>query len=321
VWIGSFGSASFTNVTIANNASGAGGSSNFSTGGAAGSGGGVLFDSSSSGDLTHVTIAANAVGDPGGGGGAGHGGGIFSNGSVGIANSIVASNTPDNCFRTTGPAMTDAGHNIRFGPDIGAFPCPFAPSGDPLLGALADNGGPTKTMALGEGSSAIDVIPVEDNCPAIDQRGVSRPQRSACDAGAFELEPPPPPPPVTTTDQPSTQPPATNPPPPPGATADTRKPVIKLAIPKQKLRRILKKGFVCTFSTDEPGAATVKFGKLGSKKFTAKKAGKQRCVIKLSKKAKKKLAKLKKLRVTVTVSVKDAAGNVGRKSKKLTLKR
>jgi hypothetical protein len=44
-------------------------------------------------------------------------------------------------------------------------------------------------MALLEGSPAIDAgNPTA--CPVTDQRGVARPQRSACDVGAFELEPP-----------------------------------------------------------------------------------------------------------------------------------
>jgi hypothetical protein len=56
---------------------------------------------------------------------------------------------------------------------------------DPLLGPLADNGGPTMTMALLPGSPAIDAgVPV----PGVttDQRGVPRPQGQAPDIGAFE---------------------------------------------------------------------------------------------------------------------------------------
>ncbi|MFO8150276.1 MAG: choice-of-anchor Q domain-containing protein, partial [Trueperaceae bacterium] len=68
------------------------------------------------------------------------------------------------------------------------------------LQALADNGGATQTMALGEGSQAIDAVP-ESACLdasgaalAIDQRGVSRPQNTDCDIGAFEVVPVAPPP-------------------------------------------------------------------------------------------------------------------------------
>jgi predicted outer membrane repeat protein len=54
---------------------------------------------------------------------------------------------------------------------------------DPLLGPLADNGGPTLTRALLVGSPAIDQA---SSCPATDQRGVSRPVGVACDVGAYE---------------------------------------------------------------------------------------------------------------------------------------
>ena len=59
-------------------------------------------------------------------------------------------------------------------------------STDPKLGALANNGGSTQTMALLAGSSAIDTG-TNTGCPATDQRGVTRPQGPRCDIGAFEL--------------------------------------------------------------------------------------------------------------------------------------
>jgi hypothetical protein len=61
---------------------------------------------------------------------------------------------------------------------------------NPRLGALAQNGGPTKTMAIGPGSPAIDKVPASGaGCPSTDQRGVKRPQGRACDIGAFEWAP------------------------------------------------------------------------------------------------------------------------------------
>jgi predicted outer membrane repeat protein len=55
----------------------------------------------------------------------------------------------------------------------------------PRLGALGDYSGLTQTVPLLPGSSAIDA---GDNatCTTSDQRGVSRPQGSTCDIGAFE---------------------------------------------------------------------------------------------------------------------------------------
>ena len=58
---------------------------------------------------------------------------------------------------------------------------------DALLGALADNGGPTWTHALLAGSPAIDAAD-DAACPATDQRGVTRPQGAAPDIGAYEAQ-------------------------------------------------------------------------------------------------------------------------------------
>ena len=57
---------------------------------------------------------------------------------------------------------------------------------DPLLGPLADNGGPTPTHALLAGSPAVDAGN-NATCELVDQRGVSRVSGAACDIGAFEV--------------------------------------------------------------------------------------------------------------------------------------
>ncbi len=85
--------------------------------------------------------------------------------------------------------MSSAGHNLE-----SRNQCKFVAAGDrvdtdPRLGPLADNGGPTLTLALLTGSPAIDA---GLDCPAVDQRGVARPQGPGCDIGAFELVPTPP---------------------------------------------------------------------------------------------------------------------------------
>jgi hypothetical protein len=107
---------------------------------------------------------------------------------VTLMNTIVA-NSPagGNC---AGPYITDGGGNLSF-PDT---TCPGI-NADPMLGPLQDNGGPTETMALGEGSAAIDAAD-DAICAAppvnnLDQRGVTRPQGLHCDIGAVEqvLEP------------------------------------------------------------------------------------------------------------------------------------
>jgi hypothetical protein len=65
---------------------------------------------------------------------------------------------------------------------------------DPLLGPLADNGGPTLTMALTPASPGIDAGSCTDASGSpvgADQRGIPRPQPSGgrCDIGAFEYVP------------------------------------------------------------------------------------------------------------------------------------
>ncbi|HEU5106221.1 MAG TPA: choice-of-anchor Q domain-containing protein [Solirubrobacterales bacterium] len=69
------------------------------------------------------------------------------------------------------------------------------PNVNPLLGALALHGGTTLVYELLPGSPAIDAA-IE--CPAVDQRGVARPQGPACDSGPYEYVPPSPPPPGDT---------------------------------------------------------------------------------------------------------------------------
>jgi hypothetical protein len=57
---------------------------------------------------------------------------------------------------------------------------------DPKLAPLADNGGPTLTMALLPGSPAIDAGDTAA-APPTDQRGFPRPAGLAADIGAFEF--------------------------------------------------------------------------------------------------------------------------------------
>jgi hypothetical protein len=99
-----------------------------------------------------------------------------------LKNTIVA-NSPlgENCSGV----IDDGGGNLSY-PDTS---CPGI-NANPALGLLQDNGGPTWTMALGEGSAAIDAAD-DAICAAppvnnLDQRGVTRPQGLHCDIGAVE---------------------------------------------------------------------------------------------------------------------------------------
>ncbi|OPZ39271.1 MAG: hypothetical protein BWY99_01431 [Synergistetes bacterium ADurb.BinA166] len=77
--------------------------------------------------------------------------------------------------------------------DTAVFPGNGNTGTDPMLAPLADNGGPTQTCALLDGSSAID-SGTNTGAPSTDQRGVSRPQGSGYDIGAYEKEQTPVPP-------------------------------------------------------------------------------------------------------------------------------
>jgi Ca2+-binding RTX toxin-like protein len=62
-----------------------------------------------------------------------------------------------------------------------------APGVDPELGALGDNGGPTPTRLPAPTSPLGGVVPAASCTVATDQRGVTRPAGSDCEAGAVEI--------------------------------------------------------------------------------------------------------------------------------------
>ncbi|HEX4703896.1 MAG TPA: fibronectin type III domain-containing protein, partial [Pseudonocardiaceae bacterium] len=110
--------------------------------------------------------------------------------SLKISMSIVANGQGGGPNCGGGQPVIDSGYNLDT-----ATSCGFATanhslnSTSPQLGPLANNGGPTQTMALPAGSPAVDVIPASTSgCTGTtDQRGTTRPQGSGCDIGAYEL--------------------------------------------------------------------------------------------------------------------------------------
>jgi uncharacterized repeat protein (TIGR02543 family) len=173
-------SMTLTNVTLNANAAS-------NSGGALYSAGGSILN------LVHVTIAGNSA--------TANGGGIAvaGGGSVNLKNTLVA----DNTAATAGPdifgAVNSQDYNL-----IGTLTVDATVSGStshnlagnsgtpiaPLLAALADNGGSTRTMALRASSPALDAVPSGANgcgtSPATDQRGMARAQNGLCDIGAYE---------------------------------------------------------------------------------------------------------------------------------------
>jgi len=187
-----------SNSTISNNTS-------------ANSAGGMFFYNSPV-ELTNVTIVNNSALDSLAGGIAVNGvtgtfrnctiannhaddtdsfaGALTGAGELTIVNTIIAGNTggnewnPVSCTETAGGGSNNLQHPPQQGSGNDDTPCV---SGiefvEPLLGPLQDNGGPTHTMALLEGSPAIGS---GTDCPETDQRGVAR--DNGCDVGAYQHE-------------------------------------------------------------------------------------------------------------------------------------
>lgn len=189
-------------------------SGNSASGGAAFGGGGLYVSNYTTATLTNCTLASNTAQYGYGGGidvvsygratllnctvalnSASHGGGIASYAAytLSLTNTIAAEN---NASSHVGPdiygTVTTADHNL-VGSGAGETGVLNGVNGNlvglnPLLGPLANNGGPTETMALLAGSPAIGHA---DNvaAPATDQRGVTRRDvpGEATDIGAFEL--------------------------------------------------------------------------------------------------------------------------------------
>jgi hypothetical protein len=130
------------------------------------------------------------------------GGGIYSGQGVTatLGATIVAGNTGGNCVAYDAGSLSSAGYNLTN--DANGQACSFTAATDrvnknPLLGHLASNGGPTKTLLPGANSPANDWIASSPPttlrgvavCPGTDQRGVARPARdeTRCTIGAVEI--------------------------------------------------------------------------------------------------------------------------------------
>jgi hypothetical protein len=176
------GTATVVNSTVYANRAGDDGGS-FGIGGV---GGGIF----SSGTLTLVnsTVAGNSVSASAPVGG---GGGV--NGSALLVNTVVAMNTGKKGPDFYGMAVAGSHHNlVGNGADSGGLVdgengnqvgTPSRPI-NPKLGPLADNGGPTPTLALLPGSPAIAAGGNGALVPNLDQRGYFR-DAAVKDVGAF----------------------------------------------------------------------------------------------------------------------------------------
>jgi CSLREA domain-containing protein len=146
------------------------------SGNSANNGGGGFLNFGATVTVTNSTIARNTA--P-----AGQGGGILSFSTFTAANSIVADNGVGlDCSGT----ISNSGGSIDKDSSCTGFTHSVTMVQGTGFAALASNGGPTQTHALLAGSAAIDTAPT---CAGLttDQRGVVRPQGSACDIGAYEV--------------------------------------------------------------------------------------------------------------------------------------
>jgi len=165
-------------------------------------GGGAIFGGGTM-TITNSTFSDNAS--------VTGGGGIANDGEASLKNTIMAGSTnifpgnivppvpASNCSGT----IADDGYNISDDTTCGFAKTGSANNGDdvdPLLSSegLVNNGGPTQTIALTQGSPAIDAIPLADctdqasppNRIITDQRGALRPAAGEvqCDIGAYEFQ-------------------------------------------------------------------------------------------------------------------------------------
>lgn len=141
--------------------------------------GGGIRNSDATANLTNVTFGGNSAGSLGGG---------IANSSgttLNLKNVIVnKSKSGGNCYFYVAP--TSSVNNLSSDDT-----CGFDGDANNVklkLGPLETNGGFTLTNRLKPGSFAID-NGTNVGAPTVDQRGITRPQGSAVDVGAFEFQP------------------------------------------------------------------------------------------------------------------------------------
>lgn len=156
------------------------------TGAAAGA---IYNDNTGTATITNSSISGNA---------GGLSGGINNSGVLHLKNTILANNSPIDCYNSAGDTIATNTNNLIEVNAASGHMCGTASlTSDPMLGALTNNGGSTPTFALLAGSPAIDAgnnavctaAPVNN----VDQRGISRSSdgdkngTATCDIGSFEV--------------------------------------------------------------------------------------------------------------------------------------
>ena len=188
----SSGNVTVANSTFASNTAGTDGgavytntgtvsatNSTFTGNSATGDGGAIRVDFVGNAYLNFVTVSENTTSG-------GSSLAVHSSGSAVVKNSIVYGNTGDDV--TAGDDKLNATYSL-FTSTSSVSPSVSHPSlifgEDPLLGSLADNGGPTQTMMPGAGSPVLGAAN-SVGAPSTDQRGFARTTNGLADMGAVQ---------------------------------------------------------------------------------------------------------------------------------------
>jgi hypothetical protein len=190
------GTLAVNNCTLAGNTGASGGaisnnavctlqnSTLYGNSASAGNGGAIANAAGSTLNLLQCTVSGNSS--------TGNGGGIDNHlGQVNVTNTIIAGNSGGDINNGSGSTLTCGGSNIvqvltSSGTVLGANTILAV---NPLLGPLANNGGPTLTLLPQSGSPAIDAgVSSAASSLTNDQRGLPRLSGSAVDIGAVESQ-------------------------------------------------------------------------------------------------------------------------------------
>ncbi len=182
--------------------------------------GGLLSTATATTTVDNSTFTGNSCGMNGGGI---SGGGLLGNASLRIRSSTIVGNTctlgagvSSNAYGDThlmdtilagntssaggdcSGHVTSEGYNVignRYGCAVDGDPTGNISARDPKASPLADNGGPTQTMALLASSPALNAgrpgncLDTSGQPLTTDQRGFARPAGGRCDIGAYESQP------------------------------------------------------------------------------------------------------------------------------------
>ena len=137
-------------------------------------GGGIYIRS---GNLTaqHSTITANSA--------TAQGANVRAASFQATSNIVALGSGTNDCW----VSATSTGGNFFGDASCGGGGTDLVDAGDPMLNALANNGGPTQTRLPSGTSSVIDFAPVTTT---VDQRGIARPNGVSSDTGAVEARQP-----------------------------------------------------------------------------------------------------------------------------------